>query len=290
MNPSQRKVVVAVRDEINGRIAMRRALAFASAPADTIHLVHVERTVDLSRVVELLKRGWSGVDEQQNTSDESWLEKLASEARADGRQVECVTRSGRAGSAVPEYAREVAADLIVVASPRKGLARELFLGSSAMRILRTANCPVLVARNDPAQPYRRALVAVDTDAAASRVIAAAAAFFSETQIDLAHAYLVPEEHKLRLRGVPEQLINDLRLARRPDIEQDLQPLTSRLPQAVLHLEHGFAPSVILELFHHLKPDIIVVGKHSGSALDEQLMGSVTQFLLYACNTDFLLVA
>ncbi len=290
MNRSPRRIVVAIRDETNGRVAMRRALTLAKQPADAIHLVHVERTVDLSRVVELLKqRGRDSTDEAPR-SDEDWLERLAGEARAEGRQVECVIRSGRAGTVVPEYAREVDADLIVVASPRKSLARELFLGSSAMRILRTARCPVLVARNDPAQPYGRALVAVDTDATASRVIAATAAFFSETQIDLAHAYLVPEEYKLRLRGVPEDIISDLRRSRRPDIEQDLQPLASRLPQAVLHLEHGFAPSVILELYHHLKPDIIVVGKHSGSALDEQVMGSVTQFLLYACNTDFLLVA
>ena len=67
-------------------------------------------------------------------------------------------------------------------------------------------------------------------------------------------------------------------------------MTGPLPHAILHVEHGFAPSVIFDLFMQLKPDVIVIGKHSGSALDERVMGSVTQFLLYACNTDFLLVA
>ncbi|MGE4070179.1 MAG: universal stress protein [Lysobacterales bacterium] len=289
MARTNRNIVVAVRDEINGRRALQRALAFACAETDSIHLVHAQRLVDLTRVVDLLQPRRTSADDQQSGADDPWLETLAGEARSQGREVQCISLSGRAGPAVAEYARMVRADLIVVASPREGLVRELFLGSSAIRILRAADCPVLVARNDPVPRYRCALLAIDNDPVATRVIAATGAFLAETTINLAHAYLVPEEYKLRMHGVSEETIADLRLARRGDFEQELQPLTRQLPQAILHFKHGFAPSVILELFNQLKPDIIVIGRHSGSALDEQVMGSVTQFLLYACNTDFLLV-
>lgn len=285
-----RTIVVAVRDEINGRRALRRALTIAHAEAGSLHLVHARRLGKLAEVAEMLQPPWPDADAGQEQAGNDWLAALAAEARAQGHAVECAVLSGTPGTAVAEYAREAGADLIVVASPRAGLAHELFLGSSALRILRSATCPVLVARNDPERPYRCALVAVNNDEVGGRVVATAGALFSEAQIELAHAYLVPEEYKLRMRGVSEEAIADLRRAKRPDVERDLQAFARQLPQATLHVEHGFPMSVLLERFNQMKPDVLVIGKHSGSALDERVMGSVTQFLLYACNTDFLLVA
>lgn len=287
MTPASQNIVVAVRDEVNGRRALQRALTLALSGEDSFHLVHAQRAPELTRVAERLQPRW--IDFSTDQAGEGWLERLAAQARAQGYRVQCALLSGAPGTAVAEYARGTRADVIVVASPREGLARELFIGSTALRILRAANCPVLVARNDPAQPCRTALVAVDNDAMAGRVVAVAGRFFSGAKIDLVHAYQVPEEHIWRMRGASEEEIAKLRLARRPDIEHALQAITRQLPQAILHIEPAFATSAILEWFDHLKPDVVVIGKHSGSALGEQLTGSVTQFLLYACNTDFLLV-
>lgn len=290
MTYGKRNIVVAVRDEINGRRAMGRTLKLARTETDSIHLVHAQRAAGFARVSELLQPPWPDGDFQEEQTAEQWLEDLAAQARALGHTVHCQVLSGAPGAAVASYAREAAADLIVVASPRAGLSRELFLGSTALRILRTATCPVLVARNDPALAYQSALVAIDGNAITERVMAAAGSFLPDARVDLVHAYRVPEEYRLRMRGASEEAIADLRRARRPEVERALQPFLSLLPQAALHVEHGFPPSVILESFNRLKPDVLVIGKHSGSALDEHVMGSVTQFLLYACDTDFLLVA
>lgn len=283
-----RHIVVAVRDVTNGRRALQRALTFARPGKDIIHLVHARRLADLVRVVEWLTPRWIDTDDE-DSADARWLEALAVEARGNGHLAQWAALSGAPGAAVADYAREVRSDLIVVATPREGLSRELFVGSTALSILRNATCAVLVARNDPAQAYRSALVAIDGNPVAARVIAAAGTYFPDARVDLVHAYRVPEEYKLRMHGTSEEAIADLRSARRPDIERALQPLAGLLPQAVLHVEHGFPPSVLLESFNRLKPDAVVIGKHSGSALDEHIMGSVTQFLLYACNCDFLLV-
>lgn len=288
MTESERTFVVAVRDGSNGRRALQRAMAFARIGTDQIHLVHVRKLGGLMQVAELLQRRWINTD-VEDSGDDSWLEALATEARGLGYLAQWSMLSGVPGAAISGYARELRADLIVVASPREGLSRELFLGSTSLGILRNATCPVLVARNDAARAYQNALVAIDGSPVAERIMAAVGAFFPEARVDLLHAFLVPEEYKLRMRGVSEEAIAEVRSARRPEIEQALQPLAGLLPGAVLNVEHGFPPSVVLEAFHRLKPDVVVIGKHSGSALDEHVMGSVTQFLLYACNTDFLLV-
>lgn len=68
------------------------------------------------------------------------LSALAQEAGA-----ESDVRSGHPPVAVLEFAKEIEADLIVIASHRPGL-RDYFLGSTAARVVRHAECAVLVDR------------------------------------------------------------------------------------------------------------------------------------------------
>jgi nucleotide-binding universal stress UspA family protein len=66
-------------------------------------------------------------------------------ARADEAGAESEVRSGQPATVILEYAKEIAADLIIVASHRPGL-EDYFLGSTAARVVRHAECPVLVDR------------------------------------------------------------------------------------------------------------------------------------------------
>ena len=62
------------------------------------------------------------------------------------REVAC--RSGDPGKEIVRYAKEVNANMIIMSSHgRTGLAR-LFLGSVSERVLRLANCPVLILRGE----------------------------------------------------------------------------------------------------------------------------------------------
>lgn len=68
------------------------------------------------------------------------------EAITDGEPGITVTVvSGNPGIAIPDFAEECGADLILVASHRPGL-QEYFLGSTASRVVRSAPCSVLVLR------------------------------------------------------------------------------------------------------------------------------------------------
>jgi nucleotide-binding universal stress UspA family protein len=55
------------------------------------------------------------------------------------------------------------------------------------------------------------------------------------------------------------------------------------------LEQGFAASAILEIVHNLRPDVLLLSQHRGSLLEQRTIGSVTQFLLYNCPCDLILV-
>jgi nucleotide-binding universal stress UspA family protein len=68
------------------------------------------------------------------------LKALADEAGADSEVL-----SGHAPLRILEYAKTIAADLIVLGSHRPGL-QDYFLGSTAARVVRHAECAVLVHR------------------------------------------------------------------------------------------------------------------------------------------------
>ena len=64
---------------------------------------------------------------------------------ADQAGAESEVRWGHPSIVILEYAKDISADLIIVASHRPGL-KDYFLGATAARVVRHAHCPVLVDR------------------------------------------------------------------------------------------------------------------------------------------------
>lgn len=62
-----------------------------------------------------------------------------------GQSAEIVVRDGHPSTRILEYANEIGADMIVIASHDPGVA-DYFLGSVAARVVRHAHCSVLVVR------------------------------------------------------------------------------------------------------------------------------------------------
>ncbi|WP_172298437.1 universal stress protein [Pseudoruegeria sp. HB172150] len=71
--------------------------------------------------------------------------KRMQEAFGEGTEVEMAVLSGQPGRSIVEYAAEKGVDLIVIASHRPGL-QDYFLGSTAGRVVRHAQCCVHVLR------------------------------------------------------------------------------------------------------------------------------------------------
>ncbi len=73
------------------------------------------------------------------------FEKLTKIASDEGIKSDFEIRTGHAANAILDVAENLNADLIIVASHRPGLS-DYFLGSTAARIVRHAQCPVLIDR------------------------------------------------------------------------------------------------------------------------------------------------
>ena len=63
-----------------------------------------------------------------------------------GRPVQCETRLGDPGHEIVDFANEINADLIVMPSHGRSGIRRILLGSVAERVMRHAECPVMIIR------------------------------------------------------------------------------------------------------------------------------------------------
>ena len=284
-----RSFVVAVRDLDSARLAFECARRFARS-GDRIILVHVER----KSLLMLLGAGELRhavpdaplADRASNT----WLEDLGRSFAFDPLiEIETVVLEGKPGTVISDYARHIGASAIVVAAHREGVLHAFAFGSTALRILRHAPCPVVVARDSSVTEYQTAVAAVDIDPAAERVLATTRDLLPQAELNLLHVYRLHEEGQLRLRGLSEDDLVPLREHVRAEAERGMASLQETVPLAKINLEHGFAGSAILSFILSQRSNILVISQHRGSQLEERTLGSVTQFLLYNCPCDLVLV-
>lgn len=109
-------------------------------PGGTIRILHVLEDVPSYIAAELPR------DLSDRRAAEAKVElKLLAEQASGGATVEIETRHGAAAGQILETADDTGADLIMIASHRPGLS-DYFIGSTAARVVRHAQCSVLIAR------------------------------------------------------------------------------------------------------------------------------------------------
>ena len=129
-------------------------------PIDMSHIAKGKANIDLAaqhaaagasiillNVVEEIPN-WAAVELPAGLLDKSIQasqSELKSIATAAGMKVEVEVRTGHSYNTILEVAEEKHADLIIIASHRPGL-KDYFLGSTAAKVVRHANCSVLVVR------------------------------------------------------------------------------------------------------------------------------------------------
>ncbi len=161
MSNEGRPVIVAGVGELTGDDpALAAAAGVANAAGAELHLVHayeVPRTIGVADGFAVALR--EGSDEYHDQALGALRAAAAREPDAAG--AACHVLEGSPGASVLQVAERVGADLVVVGATRASRLRRTFLGSTAQRVLRQSEVPVLVARGSLALPPRRVLLACD---------------------------------------------------------------------------------------------------------------------------------
>lgn len=273
------------------RHATDRAARLAHETGAALTLMHV---LPGGAVQEL--RQWLGtgheMEQQLNESARQQLRQLADDLKATRHVTAHTVHS--IGSVLDDILSEASAldaSLLVLGARGAGFMRRLVLGSTSERLLRRTARPVLVVRQTPHEPYRRALVALDFSPWSARAITLARRVAPHARLLLFSAYQVPFEEKLRFAGVDAAAIERYRQQARADATQRLHALAAASGLKPSDWEscivEGDASQRILEYEQEKDCDLVVLGKHGQSAAEDLLLGSVSKHVLAEGSTDVL---
>jgi nucleotide-binding universal stress UspA family protein len=185
------------------------------------------------------------------------------------------------------------ADLLVIGQRGTSSLRNLVIGQTAERIVRTCRRPVLVVKGTADVPYRRVLVPIDFTATSDSAVGAAAVLAPGAGIQLFHAISPTREAVLRDADVPEAVIRESRAREEIGVIARMRRRVAGLGVDArrLHftLGHGGAARSALDKAQTISADLIVAGKQGRSTMATFLLGSVSSRLLAGSRCDILIM-
>lgn len=293
--PSISCIVVATDFSEFSERAVQRAARIAQQHHAELHLLHVVRPLDLYPSLTLTPDEFGHSDLELQQAEQTRVETMAATLSTQfGISARPVTRLGRAHTEIAAYAQEVAADLVVAGSRGESTLMDLFLGSTASRLLRVATCPVLIVKKPADEPYRKVLAAVDFSPMSAAVLSLAFSLADGARVETLHVLGSEVEQRLRKAKFVRIDIGDWLARQRAEAEKQLDALLAPVEggAAVGRLvQPGFPPAVICQCIDEGQVDLVVLGRHGhGGGLQDWLLGSVSKDVAHAATCDVLLIS
>jgi nucleotide-binding universal stress UspA family protein len=268
--------------------ALRRAALIAADHAAEIVLLHV-----VSRGGFEPLRKWlapRNVDAEA-THARAKLDRLAADLGGTHRiQVHSQLRIGDRYEEIADAARRT--DLVVLGANRRNALRDFVVGTPAVRLLRTAERPVLIVKQPPLHRYRRVLVPVDFSESSAAALRIGAGVAHRGVLHVFHALDTWQESKLRAADVAPDIVEQHRARAMQQAYRRMRTLVAAAAPSAANcfsVERGDAARLILGEAHTNDADLIVIGKTGLSAVADFLLGSVVQRVLRDASCDTLLV-
>jgi len=265
--------------------ALRRAGQLAQAQTAELAIMHVVDDDQPQHLVEMEVR-----------ESERMLTELTTVV-SELRDVRChpMVVEGDPFDAIARTAAAQRADLIVMGVHRKQLLRDIFVGTTIERVIRTGNRPVLMVNNEVNAPYDVVLAPVDLSDASANAIKAArtVGLIDGARLEILHAFLPVGKGKMSMAGPDQADIDEYVSSERQEVTEDLTAflLENELGGlgASLRVEEGAAFEVISARVDRMSPDLLVIGTQGRSGLLKVLLGSITEEVLRSLNVDILAV-
>jgi nucleotide-binding universal stress UspA family protein len=189
-------------------------------------------------------------------------------------------------------ARLARADLVVLGRHGRRPIRDVFIGSTASRVIRMGDVPVLIVKRSGTRGYRRPVVAVDLSDTSPLLVDLTRRILGAdvASVSLVHAYHVPFEG-FSNPGVGPTGTSALRQQYRQRAAADMARLQTWLGDlgTAWHatIVHGDPDAVIAaEIVRH-RADLLAIGTHARSGVVHALLGSVAESLIGSATCDVL---
>ena len=232
---------------------------------------------------------------------------LRAEAQELGRQLprgvalQSVVAQGAAATEIARYATSVKAELVVMGRYGGSVLRDVFLGSTAERVIRRGQLPVLAVRLRARTPYRHPALALDIDQAANESVAMLLRIIPPKRppVTVIHAFDVPHYGMLN----PGMSTDDAEEYNDEYREKALHEIAALLRKALLrskagpddapiwkaHIRYGTPRLVIERTVRRTDTDLLVLGTRGRSGAAYLFLGTVAGDVLRNVACDVLVV-
>ena len=273
--------------------AVERAAFIAAGTGAQLDLLHVLSLAPLQDLEQLMADLPPGFADTLIAAARAELQAVADDLAARrGVNVTCRVACGPLLATLHAEAVASRADLLVLgARGESGVFRSMVLGTTAARMISKARQPILVVKQPLRGAYRTVLAPVDFSPPTLQALRLAQRVAPEADTILMHAFDVPFESRLRFANVDDDVIGLYRFATRQRAQESLAELRERsgLPadRTRFAVVQGDASQQVIEQEKDFDCDLIVVGKHGKSPLEDLIVGSVTRKVLAESQCDVL---
>jgi len=280
-----KKIMVATDFSERSDRALRRATLLARQFDASILLVHVVDDDQPRRIVDA-----------ERDEATTLLRQMAATLR-DVDSVTCETRVILASPfvGIAQAVADATPDLLVIGPHRRQVLRDVFIGTTAERTIRSVDCPILMVNATPAGHYRHVLQTTDlSDGSRDALLRFQSLGLADhARTSLLHIFDAPALRLAFSHSIPKDDQKHYLEDEQRDASLDLARFLSstdlgRLRQIVRY-EATPAPHEILKAAGEEQADLIVMSTHGRSGLAKMLIGSVTEQVLRTAQIDVLAI-
>lgn len=198
---------------------------------------------------------------------------------------------GQPAKEIAARSESMLADLIVIGAHGGNFFTDLFLGNTADKLIRRCRRPVLIVKNEPVFQYRHILVPVDFSDDSRQAARLALELEPQAMLTFLHVYDLWFVGKMYYAGVSQDAIDRYRIKAREDARVALNKFIDDLnvPQRYpkRHIEPGHPSAIVRDYAEKMRPDLIVMGKHGRTWIEELIVGSVTRDTIDCTKCDII---
>ncbi|GAA3720872.1 universal stress protein [Oceanisphaera sediminis] len=282
------KILLAAIDlEQESMLVVKRAVELAVRLKASLHLVHVvdDALTLYEPMVEISVR--HRLKKAAEMALQGFFDLVPDEVKAHGG---CHVVLGKPYQALGKKAEELTADLLIVGRHHVEPLRDLFVGTTAERLLRHCDIPLLMVREDSSEAYARVLAATDFSRSSHHALQAALWLAPQADIRLVHVFEPPFTGFMHHdQQDMDNMIREQKKRIRKEIKTEMTHFLAEDDQSRIRSDimAGGVQTCLNDAVALHDPQLLVLGTHGRQGISRLLIGSVATSFLSTLPCDVL---
>ena len=280
-------LLAAIDLEPGSLLVVKRAAELAARLKAKLHIVHVvdDALTLYEPMIEISVR--HRLRQAADLALQDFFEALPGSVKP---HTSCHVLLGKPHQTLSKQVSELEADVLIVGRHHIEPLRDLFVGTTAERLLRHCDIPLLMVSTDSVEPYQHVLAATDFSRSSHHALQAGLALAPQANIRLVHVCEPPFVGFVRYdKQDLDNMLAQKKARLRREVETEMAHFLavedkSRIKTDILT---GNVQTCLTDAVDQYHPQLLVLGTHGRQGISRLLIGSVATSFLSTLPCDVL---